>query len=832
MLTTVRTTAHELGYAFRSLVRGGRISMVAIALFAVTIGVTTAIYAVVEAVVLRPIIMRAPERTVVVWQRDDARATPVVEASYGEIDDWRSNVGSLEALAAFSSVNWSLSVVDGDSRVRLAYAAVSAPFFEVVGVPPAMGRALETQDENGNAPRGAVISDLLWRQRFDASPRIIGTTIRVQDHIESPVRSIEIVGVMPPGFDFPRGAQLWVPAASSVRGVAQQAGRDAEGFLGFLRVFYAIGRLRQDATVFQVAEELGALSRRSEQVASSAGRVTGIVVTPIDTYLQGPARPVLWTMLGGAILMILLACSSVAALQVFRAALADGAIAVQLALGAARTRLIARAALEGVLLAVAGFVGAMAIAWLMTAWLVSTAPLDVPRLTTARLTSWPVALFMVALATIVGVLASVWPALFVARIDAARTLTSGARTVMHPRERRLRRVVVGWQVAVAVVLLAGAALFVRSVQTLDRTDVGFRAEGLLSMDVEPSWREPERWDAFYDALLSRAGELSGIAGAAAIYLRPLSGPIGNDTIPVLAGQEGLGENAPWRSNPRANIEAMTPGYFRTLGVPLLRGRDFAPTDVAAAPNVVIVSASAAARYWPGRDAIGQRLVVATQRAPGTREQLRWQTVVGVAGDVRYRGLLDPRLDIYLPAAQSTMRVKHVLIRFTGPSESVVAGVRSIARELDPGLHVGEVVLMSDALARESAPWRFAMRVLTFFGGLAALLATVGLVGIVWLDATIKRRELGVRAALGATPHQLRVHVLAEALRTTGTATIAGVLGALAIGRVLAGLLVGVSPHDPLSLAGAATVTLGAGSLGCLLAARRAARTSPADALRN
>ena len=403
---------------------------------------------------------------------------------------------------------------------------------------------------------------------------------------------------------------------------------------------------------------------------------------------------------------------------------------------------------------------------------------------------------------------------------------------MHPRERRLQRVVVGWQVAVAVVLLAGAALFVRSVQTLDRTDVGFRAEGLLSMDVEPSWKEPERWDGFYDALLSRTGELSGVADAGAVYLRPLSGPIGNDTIPVLAGQEGLGENAPWRRNPRANIEAITPGYFRTLGIPLLRGRDFAPTDVAAAPNVVIVSASAAARYWPGRDAIGQRLVVATQRAPGTREQLRWQTVVGVAGDVRYRGLLDPRLDIYLPAAQSTMRVKHLLIRTTGPAEPVMARVRAIARELDPGVHLGEVVLMSDALARESAPWRFAMRVLSFFGGLAAVLATIGLVGIVWLVVAIRRRELGVRAALGATPNQLRRHVLTDALWTTSAATVVGVLGALAVGRVLAGLLVGTSAHDPVSLAGAAAVTLCAGAIGCVLAAQGAARTSPADALRD
>jgi putative ABC transport system permease protein len=831
MMTAMGTTAYEVRHALRSLVRSKRISLAAIALFAVTIGSTTAIYAVVEAVVLRPIVMRAPDRTVVIWQRDDARSTPVVEAAYGEVDAWRRNVRSVEALGVFSSVNWSLSLVDGDSRARFAYVAVSPSFFEVVGIPPALGRPLNSQDEAGNEPRAAVISDQLWRQRFGASPRIIGAIIRVQDDVASPVRSIEVVGVMPPGFDFPRAAQLWVPAAPSLRAFAQRAGQDAGEFLANFRVFYAVGRLHENAIGAQVAEELTVISRGSGQ-RSSAGSVSGVVVTPVDAYLQGPARPVLWTMLGGALLMVLLACSSVAGLQVFRSAIGDRALAVHMALGAERPRLIARAALEGVLLAGAGLIGAIVIAWLTTHWLVSTAPLDVPRLTTARLTSWPVALFIAVLTTIVGVLAGVWPAVFVGRIDAGQTLTSGARTVMHPRERRLQRVVVGWQVAVAVVLLAGAALFVRSVQTLDRTDVGFRAESLLSMDVEPSWRELERWDAFYNALLSRTGELSGVADASAVYLRPLSGPIGNDTIPVLAGQEGLGENAPWRSNPRANIEAITPGYFRTLGTPLLRGRDFTPTDVAAAPNVVIVSASAAARYWPGRDAIGQRLVVATQRARGGLEELNWQTVVGVAGDVRYRGLLDPRLDIYLPAAQSTMRVKHVLIRTNGPAESVIARVRASARELDPGVHLGDVVLMSDALARESAPWRFAMRVLTFFGGLAASLATTGLIGIVWLVVTIRRRELGVRAALGATPNQLRKHVLTDALWTSSAATVVGVLGVLAVGRGLAGLLVGTSAHDPVALAVAAAVTLCAGGIGCLLAAQGAARISPADALRD
>ncbi len=830
-MATMPATAHDLRYALRSLVRSRRISALSVTLFAVTIGVTTAIYAVVNAVMLRPIDMLEPDRTVVIWQRDDARDTPVVEAAYGEIDTWQRNARSFDALGVFSSVNWSLSLIEGESRTRLAYAAVSAPFFDVVGIGPALGRVLDSRDEAGSEPRTAVISDQLWRRRFGASPRIIGTVLRMQEDVESPVRSIEVVGVMPPGFDFPRSTQLWMAAAPSLRAFAQKAGQDAGQYLASLRVFYALGRLREDAVVARAAEELSTISRRPGQ-QSPGSDVSGVVVTPIDAYIQGPARPVLWTMLGGALLMALQACSSIAGLQVFRAAIGDHALAVHMALGAERRRLIARTVLEGLLLAFAGFIGAIVLASVTTDWLVSTAPLNVPQLDRTRLTNYPVALFMVGLTTIVGVLASLWPALFVGRIDVGRTLTAGARTVMHRRERRLQRVVVGWQIAVAVVLLAGAALFVRSVQTLDRTDVGFRAEGLLSMEVEPSLKEIERWDAFYDGLLSRTRQLSGVANVGAVYLRPLSGPIGNDTIPVLAGQEGLDENAPWRRNPRANTQAVTPGYFRTLGIPLLQGRDVAASDVAAAPNVVIVSASAAARYWPGQDPIGQRLVVASQRAHGGREELRWQTVVGVAGDVRYRGLLDPRLDIYLPAAQSTMRVKHLLIRTTGPAEPVIARVRVIARELNAGVHLGEVVLMSDALARESAPWRFAMRVLGFFGGLAAALATIGLIGIVWVAVAMRRREMGIRAALGASPNQLRRHVLRDALWTTATATSVGIIGALTLGRVLEGFLVGASPHDPFSLLGAAAITICAGGIGCLLAAQGAARTGPIEALRD
>jgi predicted permease len=653
----------------------------------------------------------------------------------------------------------------------------------------------------------------------------------VREGIESPVRTVEIVGVMPPGFDFPRGVEMWLPAAPSIRGFAARAGQDGDSFLASLRVFYGLARVHQRSSSAEVAQELGVISRR-QSVGNASGTVSDVVATPVQAYVQGAARPVLWTMFGGGLLMVLLASSTVAGLQVFRAALTDRVLAVHIALGAPRVRLVVRAMAEGMLLASAGVAGAFVVGVLVLNWLVAAAPLDVPRLDAARLTQAPVVAFLVGLAALVGVAAGVWPALFVARIDPGQSLTSGARAVMHPRERRVQRLVVGWQVAIAVVLLSGAALLVRSVQALDRTDAGFRHEGLASLEIQASFQETARADLFYETLLARVREVSGVRAAGALYLRPLNGPIGNDTIPVLEGQQGLDDNAAWRRNPRANLESILPGSFAALGVPILSGRDFGAADRAGVRVVVIVSASAAARYWPGRSALGQRLVVATQREPPAAGELRWQTVVGVVGDVRYRGLLDPRLDIYVPAAQSTMRVKDVLVRTAGDPEPVISRVRAIARELDPGVFVGEVVLMGDALARESAPWRFVMRVMTFFGSLAAVLATAGLVGVVWLVVAMRRRELGVRATLGAAPWQLRWHVLVDALWTGGAATLVGLLVALVLGRNLAGFLVGTSAHDPASLLAAAAVTMGAGLAGCLVAAQGAARTDPVEALRD
>jgi predicted permease len=820
--------------ASRAMLRDRGFTSLAILLFALTGGVTTAVYAVVDAVVIEPMIFADQSRTVVIWERDLARQTPVLEVALGEVAAWHERANSFDALGVFSSTNSRLTIIDGDSRMRAFSSSVSASFFGVTGVRPALGRTLETPDELGAVARVAVISDGLWRRHFASDPNVIGRSMLVQRRVESPLQSIEIVGVMPHGFEFPRGADLWLPAAPLVRAAAKPNPTDPADvawYLDHFKLFYGIGRLRDATTTITAQQELSRIISQTEQ-ASPLGRPGDAVVTAVDDYLVGPTKPVLWTMLSGAGLMVLLACSSVAGLHLFRSARQDRQIAIQLALGASRHRLIRRSLIESALLSICGAAGMFGVAWLVARAFVLTAPVDIPRLNATSVMTVPTLVVMSALAVLTGVISGIWPAIFVARVDAGRTLAFGIRAAMHPRERLIQRVVVGWQVAVAVVLLSGAALFARSVQQLDRTPLGFATEGLVSIDLQPAAPRLESWDQFFDSLRARVEALPQIASAGAVGIRPLSGPVGNDTIPALKGQAGFGPDAAWRNNPRANLQPVTPGYFQTLGTRLLAGRDFTPADVAESPNVVIVSASAAERYWPGRDPIGEPVVVATQRLPGSIEEPRWMNVVGVVEDVRYRGIIDPRLDVYLPAAQSTIRVANLLVRTTGDPAAAMTDVASIARDLDPGVVIGEMSTMSDVVARETAPWRFAMRVLSLFGLMASVLATAGLVGLVSLVVALRRRELGIRAALGASPRRLRAHVLSDTIRTATIAAAVGTAIALLLGRFVEGLLVETPPHDLLSIGGAAVATLAAGVVGCVVPAARAAATDPAEVLRD
>jgi putative ABC transport system permease protein len=815
--------------ALRSLRADWRFTLIAAGLLAVTLGAITAVFAIVQAIVLHPFPFHDQDRLVVIWQRDLRRALPVIEVAYGEATDWRHRSRSFEQMAVVGSVNWSLDLVGKGETQRLSMAAVSTPFFEMVGTKPAVGRGFLSGDEHGSPPRVAVISHGLWVRRFGRDPTIIGRAIAAKLAADGPIIPIEVIGVSPEVFDYPRGTDIWVPAAPLVRTFATTNGDGADEALNGLRVFFALGRLVPGVTPPRAENDLTHVIRTTD-TKSGPEPPSSAVVTPIAAHLLGPARPVLWTLFGGATLMLLIVCANVAGLQVSRTTARQRALGIRAALGASNGRLVRQTFVESALITALALSGAVLVTMLSARALVLLAPEGVPRIDTVTLLDGRVLAFGVVAAFTTVLLSGVWPALVAARLDTVQALAHGGSLAADPRGRRVQRGVVIAQVAVSLTLIAGAALFARTVRALDQTALGFDPANLLALTVSPSVSDLTRWRAFYEALETRAAALPNVTAAGSVFLRPLSGPIGLDSQPIFPGQDPRNAKA-WGLNPIVNLETVTPPYFRAMSIPILRGRAFTASDIETAPGTVIVGEATARRLWPGRDALGQRMRNASYRTETGRRQTGWQTVVGVAKDVRYRGLTDVRLDLYMPAAQSAERVQFLMVRARGNPADVTAAIRDAARALDSAASVSDATIMSDVVASESAPWRFMVQVFTGFAALAVTAAAIGLGAVITLAVATRRRELAIRAALGADRARLRSAVINEGLWLVACGTALGLVLAVALGRAVGALLVGVEPHDAIALGGAATLVSATGLVACWWPAQRAADTNPMDTLR-
>ena len=569
---------------------------------------------------------------------------------------------------------------------------------------------------------------------------------------------------------------------------------------------------------------------RTEDRAGGPEAPERLVVTPIADHLIGPAGPVLRTLLAGAALMLLIACANVAGLQVSRAARRERAFAVRAALGASGGRLALQVLAESALITAAALAGAAVVAVVTLRTLLWLAPAGVPRLDEVSLLDARVIVFASAVTFATVTLSALWPVRVARRTDAATILAHGSPRALDPRGRRIQRGIVVAQLAVALTLLAATALFVRTVHGLDQTVLGFDPDRLLAFDVAPPTEDLQRWRAFNDAVVQRVEASPHVLSAGGVLLRPLMGANGWDNQPFYPGQVGSNPTT-WGLNAHVNFEAVTPGYFRTMGIRLVRGRLFDARDTAASTRAIIVSESAARRIWPGKEALGQQLDSLGFEQAGAGDEVPWQTVVGVVADVRYRGLNDVRLDMYTPAAQSRLRVRHLMVRTDGDTASAVAAVRAAAREADAKARVSDVVAMDDVVATESAPWRFLTRVFVAFAALAALLATIGLGAVVALDVTARRRELAIRAALGADGRRLRRLVVGQAARLIALGAATGLLLVVILGRAVAHLLIGVTPYDGASLGAAVAVAVAAGLAATWLPARRAARADPIEALK-
>ena len=807
--------------ALRSLQSDSRFFSVAVALLALTIGAVTAVYAVVHAIVLRPLPFAEQGRVVMVWQRDDRRALPVIEVAHDEVIDWLQRSRSFSHLAVIGSVNWGFTIDGRTASEQVPYSAVSASFFPVVGTPPALGRALDARDELGTIPQTMVVSHGFWMRRLGGDPAAVGRTVRVNLGPERPAEPIQVVGVMPREFDFPKGAEAWVPAAPLIRMFsASFVGIDA---MKVLRVFYGVGRLKPGIRVDAAAADISDVMRTAPTGADGF-TAQAVVLTPILSYVLGPAAPILWTLLAGAILMLTIACANAAGLQLSRFAARRHTVAIRLALGASTRQVAAASVLESVIVTAAAALGAVPCAWLIVRGLTRLAPAGVPRLDTITLLHPTVLAVGVAAAFVSVVVSGLLPALRAHRVPAAGALGRSRSHTGDPGTRRVQRLIVVVQVALALTLVAGTALFLRTLRELDRAALGFDPRGLLSLSVSPPTADPAKWNVFFDDAIARVAALPGVSSASAVNIRPLAGPAGWETQPTFPGQTP-GAKA---MNPFMNLMVVTPGTFETMGIRMVRGRAFTPADRLGAQPVVIVGETAARRLWPGENPIGKRMEGGFN---DEKLKLGWQTVVGVAEDVRYRGLNDVRLDLYVPYTQSTTTVQQLMVRASGRPADVFAAVRAAVGQVDPKTMLADDTVMADVVAAESAPWRFLMRVFVSFAVLAATLAAVGLGAVIALAVTTRRRELAIRAALGATQGRLRALVLREGFVLVIGGLALGLAGAIMLGRVVTHLLIGIRPYDPVSLGAAAGVSVLGGLLAMWLPARRAARAHPMEALK-
>jgi putative ABC transport system permease protein len=819
--------AHELNVAFRSLRRSGPLAVIVTLMLALAIGAVTSVYSIAHAVLLRPLPIVDPDNVLLLWGRDDARSQSIVEVSLGDLRIWRAGQSSFSAIEVFGSVNWGELGITGPGEPFAAVQnAVSAGFFDVFGTRPILGRTFRPEDDLPTAPRTVILSGDLWQRRFGADPGVVGRVLTVGEGPDA--KPFEVIGVMPPDFRIPAGAEVWITLGPVLDEARTAQGWQPDG----VRAMYAVGRLAAGATREQAVRELSTIALNEEIAQGIADSAMTVVATPVLEHLLGPARPALLAIGGAAAMLLLIGCANAAGLLLVHAASRRREVAVCLALGARRWQIARQRLWESLLLSLFGSALGVTIAFVSFDAIVSLAPIEVPRLDEAAVDGRAL-FFALAVSLVTAIAVTLLPAWQHTGGNMMGGLQDRSeRGTAAPASSRVRKVLVTAQIAAAVVLLTGAGLFARSFVALLRLDLGFNPNNVLTFHLTvPAARydtKEKRWQ-LVDAVLERALQVPGVTAAGAIYLRPFEhGPIGMDTNVILEGQPLTS----WASsrNPILNWEAATPGYFRAMDIRLLRGRLFNELDTGTSPPVVIVSEALAARLWPGQDPISRRLIA--YGAPGDEQQPGWQTVVGVVESARYREVQAPRFDLYLPYRQAPNDVQHFMLRTTGHPLAVVPELRSAVANVDLAVTVDGITTMGQIVSRVLAPWRFSAVVVSAFSILALVFAAIGLAALIAYAVTQRTREIGVRMALGAQARHVVSLLLRDGLWMTAGGLAIGIAVAWTLRRSIESLLFGVSPDDLVTFGAVTVLLLGVAILAAYIPARRAARIDPAITLRS
>jgi predicted permease len=821
-LNSIETLIQDLRYGARMLMKSPGFTFVAVLTLALGIGANTAIFSVVNGVLLRQLPYEEPERLALIWEKFSSWGLGQAPISASEFTDYRNQTHSFSSLAAFDTADFNLT--GGDLPERVSGAQVSAGLFPLLGVKPQLGRAFSAEENEPGRDNVVLLSHGLWRRRFGADPGIIGRTLSLSD------RSYTVIGVMPPSFQFPMSlfvikgvtftqpAELWTPVTFSADRLKARASRS----LG------VIGRLKPGVTLTQAGAEVQAIAYRMRQQypESYPPEGWGAYAVSLHEQIVGRMRLPLLALLGAVSLVLLIACANVASLLLARSTVRRKEIAVRASLGASRRRIIRQLLTESLLLAFCGGGLGLLIALWGTDQLVSLSAQTLPRMKEVGLDGRVLG-FTLAISILTGLVFGLMPVIEASKLDLNAVLKEGGRrATVSPGQRRLRSLIVAAEFALALTLLIGAGLLSRSFWRLQNVSPGFEPENVLTFQLSLPWKSypgSQYVSAFFQQAIARIAHLPGVKAVGAASILPLSGSNSDEGFVI--------EGRPLRDLNDVSDEefrVVTPDYFRAMGIPLIKGRFFNDADKADAPGVTIINQAFAERHFRGEDPVGKRLTRDDPRG----SNVNWITIVGVVGDVRHSGLnVEAKPEFYIPHLQETRSSMTLAARVAADPASLSAAIRHEIRGLDAQLPVYNLRSMERIVDESVAAQRLSTLLIGGFAALALILAAIGIYGVMSYAVAQHTHEIGIRIALGArTPDVLKL-VVTQGMKPALAGVAIGLAVSFGLTRLIRNLLFDVSATDPTTFVAITLVLTAIGLLACWIPARRATKVDPAVALR-
>ena len=794
----------DLRYGFRTLLKRPGFSVVILIMLALTIGANTAIFSVVNGVLLKPLSYPNPDQLVAlrdsnVSKQLDSQVAP------GNFSEWQNQSNAFSALEAYRTVSYNLTGVGIPER--LLAGRVTAGMFRMLGVQPLLGRDFLSEEDKAGNERVVLIGERVWQRTFAGDPGVIGKTIMLSGD------SFTIVGVMPATFRLPdqRERELWTPIAL----------KDSEKSLHHAHYIDAIGRLKTGVSIEQARSELNTIALRlaAEHAESNAGWT--VAVRPLLDSVIGDAKTILWVLFGAVTLVLLIACANVMNLLLARAVTRQREIAIRVALGANRLRIVRQLITESLLIAsLGGLIGWPLAIWALKA-IVALAPQNLPRITTAEIDGRAL-LFSLVITLLTGILFGLAPVLDLIRTQPNSSLKDRGERNRGRVQRRIGNLLIAVEVAIALVLLVGGGLLLRTVWRLQRVDPGFNYNNTVAVTLqlsEKKYSDDQKIAAFSQELLKQTSTLQGVEAVGLARILPII-----HDLPTGFYIEGRLRDLDSKL-PQTNYSAVSSDYFKAMGIPLLTGRTFTDRDTLTTPRVAIVSQSFASRVFPNEDPIGKRINVTTG-------QEAFREIVGVVGDVKQKGLsLETLPHAYEPFAQAPSQFMTIVMRSSVEPNSLVPAIRNTVFKIDNELPLQRVITLDQIIANSISQQKFTTVLLTAFAVVAFLLAIAGLYGVISYTVAQRTHELGIRIALGARVPDVLSLVLKQGMTFVLLGEVVGLLGAFVLTRLLGSLLFGVTPRDGLTFALVTILLTGVAFLACYIPARTATKVDPLEALR-